>query len=316
MLLTIDALRAAYWHNRANHGCAGADGVTLTEFEHDLPIRLAKLYRAVADESYFAWPMRRVVIEKRPGSDETRTLHVASVGDRVLQTAVATYLEPLLEREFNACSFGYRRGRGVRMAVEQVRTLFHEGYTWLVDTDVDDFFDQVARSTVLDRLATLVPDETAVRLCHLWLDFASWDGVQLTRPATGIPQGAIVSPMLANLCLDRLDDRMEQEGIQMVRYSDDFVLLAKSEPAAKRALAIAEETLEALHLRLKESKTRVTRFRDGFRFLGVIFLKDLLATPYRTGARQRSKILSSAPAIAEAQFPPEQRRPLRGYRLV
>ena len=95
-----------------------------------------------------------------------------------------------------------------------------------------------------------------------------------------------------------------------------LVLLAKSEPAAHRALALAADSLDHLHLRLKESKTRVTRFSDGFKFLGVIFLKDLLATPYRTGARKRLKVISSAPAIPPLFFPQSERRPLRRYQLV
>ena len=237
-------------------------------------LAIPALHSAVQDQSYWSWPLRRVIVEKRPGSPDHRTLLVAAVKDRVLQTAVAAYLEPFLESEFNDASFGYRRGRGVRMAVEQVRKLFLEGYTWLVDTNIESFFDNVNRPLVLGRLATLIPDETAVRLCHLWLDYASWDGLHLTRPKLGIPQGAIVFPMLANLCLDSLDDRLVEAGVKMVRCAD---------------------SLNHLHLRLKEIKTRVTRFSDGFKFIGVI---------------------SSAPAIPPLFFPQSERRPLRRYQLV
>jgi group II intron reverse transcriptase/maturase len=314
--LILPALRAAFAHNRENHGCAGADGVTLAEFEQSLDGHLDIVRGSVLDGSYWAWPLRRVVVEKKPGSPETRTLLIAAVRDRVLQTAVAAYMEPHLEREFDECSFGYRRGRGVRMAVERVHALQAEGYTWLVDADIGSFFDSVDRALVLDRLATLIPSETAVRLCNLWLDYTAWDGLNLTRPALGLPQGLVVSPMLANLCLDTLDDRLTEAGVRMVRYSDDFVVLAKSEPAAQSALKLAAETLEQLHLRFKDSKTRVVRFSDGFKFLGVIFLKDLLATPYRAGARQRLRVISSAPGLPAPFFPSSERRPLRHYKLV
>jgi group II intron reverse transcriptase/maturase len=290
--------------------------VTLGEFEAGLDGRLAELREEVETGRYWCWPLRRVEVEKRPRSAERRTLLVGTVRDRVLETAVAAYLEPLLEAEFDDSSFGYRRGRSVRMAVERVHALFLEGYTWLVDADVQSFFDNVDREIVLGRLATLAPDETAVRLCRLWLDYAVWDGLRLTRPALGIPQGSVVSPLLANLCLDTLDDRMEAHGIRMVRYADDFVILTKSRPAAERALQITEETLAGLRLRLNRDKTRIVRFSEGFKFLGVIFLKDLLAQPWQTGARKRLKVLASAPPLPPQFFPASERRPLRRYRLV
>jgi hypothetical protein len=141
-----------------------------------------------------------------------------------------------------------------------------------------------------------------------------WDGLHLTRPELGLPLGAVVSPMLANLCLDVLDDRLLSEGIRVVRYADDFVILSKSRPAAERALAITEETLASLRLRLDSDKTRIVRYSDGFRFLGVIFLRDMLATPWRAGARKRLKVLASAPALPASFFPDSERRPLRRYR--
>jgi RNA-directed DNA polymerase len=313
--LSLEALRRAYEHNRANQGCAGADAVTLTEFAAGLDGRLAALLDAVKCGSYWAWPLRRVVVEKSPGGAETRTLSVAAVQDRVLQTAAAAYMEPFLEKEFNDCSFGYRRGRGVRLAVERVHWYYEQGYRWLVDAGIDSFFDSVDRELVLDRLGPLIADETAVRLCRLWLDCAIWDGLHLIRTERGIPQGAVVSPMLANLCLDALDDRLTAAGVRMVRYADDFVLLAKNKPAAERALQMAAEELQALRLRLKENRTRVVRFSDGFRFLGVIFLKDMLAQPWRTG-RRRPKVISSAPPIPLRFLPPSERRPLHRYSAV
>src|SRR5438876_8354360 len=164
------ALQRAFTRVRENHGCAGVDSVELAAFERDLPARLDALRRSVEDESYWAWPLRRIEVEKHPGSDERRTLLVPTVADRVLQTAVAAYLEPFLEAEFDDCSFAYRRGRSVRMAVERVHQLYHQGFIWLVDADIDDFFGSVDREIILGRLATLVPDETAVRLARLWLD--------------------------------------------------------------------------------------------------------------------------------------------------
>jgi hypothetical protein len=119
--------------------------------------------------------------------------------------------------------------------------------------------------------------------------------------------------MLANLCLDAFDEKLLQAGLKLVRYSDDFVVLAKSRRAAEDARELTEEALAQLRLRLHQGKTRVVRASEGFRFLGVIFLKDLLVQPYRRG-RKRLKVLSSAPPLPEQFFPAAERRPLRRYR--
>lgn len=310
--LDIPSMRHAFVRVKENHGCAGCDGEALGKFESALEANLAALREAVETGAYWCWPLRRVEVEKHPGSDERRRLLVPAVRDRVLQTAVAAYMEPFLEREFDPCSFAYRRGRSVRMAVERVYQLRSEGYTWLLDADIDDFFDSVEAKTVLGRAAVLIDDELVVRLLRLWLDYAIWDGLHLTRPGIGLPQGSVVSPMLANLCLDTLDDRVLAEGFKLVRYADDFVILAKSERAALKAKELCEETLSSLRLRLDSGKTRIVRFSDGFKFLGTIFLKDMLLQPWKPG-RRKLKIISSAGPLPEAFFPSSERRPLRRY---
>ena len=303
----------AFRRVKENHGCSGVDDVSLSAFQSNLDGQIDLLRQMIDDESYFAWPLRKIEVEKAPGSEERRTLLVPAVRDRVLHTAVAAYMEPFLEAEFDECSFAYRRGRSVRMAVERVYQLYQQGYRWLLDADIESFFGSVDRELAVGRLSTLIPDETVVRLVRLWLDSAVWDGLHLTRPTLGLPQGAVISPMIANLCLDVLDDRLLAEGIAMVRYADDFVVLTKSRKAAERAQAITEEVLASLRLRLNQGKTRIVRFSDGFRFLGVIFLKDLLLQPWKPG-RKRLKVLSIAPPLPENFFPQNERRPLRQYR--
>jgi group II intron reverse transcriptase/maturase len=308
-------LHRAFLRVKENHGCAGADEISLAGFESGLAGQLDLLREMVEDESYFAWPLRKIEVEKAPGSPDRRTLLVPAVRDRVLQTAVAAYMEPFLEAEFDECSFAYRRGRSVRMAVERVYQLYEQGYRWLLDADIEQFFATVDRELAIGRLSTLVPDETAVRLVRLWLDSAVWDGLHLTRPTLGLPQGAVVSPMIANLCLDALDDRLLAEGLKMVRYADDFVVLTKSRKVAERAEAITEEVLAGLRLRLNTGKTRIVRFSEGFKFLGTIFLKDMLLQPWKPG-RKRLKVLSVAGPLPEHFFPLDERRPLRRYRVL
>ncbi|MGH9673414.1 MAG: reverse transcriptase domain-containing protein, partial [Bryobacteraceae bacterium] len=306
-------LRRAFTRVKENHGCAGVDGVTIAIMEARLDETLALLRARVDDGGYWAWPLRRIEVEKSPGSEERRRLLVPAVVDRVLQTAVAAYMEPFLEKEFEECSFAYRRGRSVRMAVERVYALYHQGYQWLLDADIDDFFDSVASELVLARLRPLIADERVIRLVQLWLDYTIWDGLRLVRPGLGLPQGSVVSPMLANLCLDTLDEKLLAADLKVVRYADDFVVLTKGRKAADRAFALTEETLKGLQLRLNEGKTRVVRFSDGFKFLGTIFLKDLLLQPWKPG-RKRPRVLSSAGPLPESFFPDRERRPLRKYR--
>jgi group II intron reverse transcriptase/maturase len=306
-------LRRAFLRVRENHGCSGVDDVSLADFQANLDGQIDLLRGMVEDQSYFAWPLRKIEVEKAPGSEERRTLVVPAVRDRVLQTAVAAYMEPFLEAEFDECSFAYRRGRSVRMAVERVYQLYQQGYCGLLDADIESFFASVDRELAVGRLSTLIPDETVVRLVRLWLDSAVWDGLHLTRPTLGLPQGAVVSPMIANLCLDVLDDRLLAEGLAMVRYADDFVVLTKGRKAAERAQALTEEVLASLRLRLNQGKTRIVRFSEGFKFLGIIFLKDLLLQPWKP-ERKRLKVLSIAPPMPESFFPQNERRPLRQYR--
>ncbi|MBM3749309.1 MAG: CRISPR-associated endonuclease Cas1, partial [Acidobacteria bacterium] len=141
-----------------------------------------------------------------------------------------------------------------------------------------------------------------------------WDGLQLLRPERGIPQGSVVSPMLANLCLDELDERLLGAGLKMVRYADDFVVLAKSRKVAERARELSGQVLGELRLRLHEGKSQIVRFSEGFRFLGVIFLKDLLLQPWR-GKRKRLRVLSAAPPIPAAFLGEKDRRRLRQVRV-
>lgn len=304
-------LRLAFARVKDNHGCAGSDGMSLAAFEAALDRHLDELFAAVANESYWPWPLRRVLIEKHPGSTESRRLAVPAVRDRVLQTCAAFELERRLEPEFEDSSFAYRRGRGVRMAVERVHALQQQGYEWLVDADIDGFFDSLPRDVVLGRLRPLIPDERLIRLVAQWLQTPIWDGSQYTRPTQGLPQGLVVSPLLANLCLDHLDEAVAAGGWKMVRYADDFVILAKSRKQAESSLALVKTELAALRLRLNAAKTRILRRSDGMRFLGVIFLNDLLMQPWRR--RKQLKVIESAPGIPGGIVPEEERKRLRAF---
>src|SRR5262249_53553751 len=163
----------------------------------------------------------RVSVSKPQGG--VRALAIPTVRDRVAQTAVALVITPILEVEFEDVSFGYRRGRSVEQALFKVRQYRDEGYQWVVDADLDAFFDNVDWSLLLARSRQSIADPDILQLIELWLRTDVRDGARVITPTRGIPQGAPISPVLANLYLDRFDEEMTRHGYKLVRFADDFL---------------------------------------------------------------------------------------------
>ena len=318
-------LRAAFQRVRDNHGCAGADGVSIGEYEKDLARRLALLGEALERGTYRPFPLLRILVEKHDGS--ARQLLVPTVRDRVAQAAALEVLGPLFEAEFEACSFGYRPGRSVRAAVNEIKRYYEQGYRWVVEADVEAYFDSVDHSLLLARVRDLIegqkagdagregdasrlapsafraappPDPSRVlRLIELWIAAEVWDGSQLYRMKQGIPQGSVISPALANLFLDDLDEALLTAGQKLVRYADDFVVLCKDQPSAQRALALSEQVLASMHLTLDDKA--VTDFEHGFTFLGVTFMRSLILEPFDRPKREH-KVLFMPPYLDPGKY--------------
>lgn len=270
-----DANMLAAWYKvRANQGCAGIDGETIADFEHRLLSNLALLRDEVLYETYRPRPLLLVRIQKKSGTG-LRSLAIPSVRDRVLQTAVALVLMPLFEAEFEECSYAYRPGRSVAMAVQRVERLRDQGFTWVVDADIHSFFDEIDHEHLLNEVEKLVADAGILRLLRLWLAADVVDGKRRFHLKKGVPQGSPVSPLLANLYLDRLDEAMLDNDQRLVRFADDFLILCRKKQGADRALKFTAEVLAALRLHLNPEKTRIVDFRHGFRFLGVEFVRSL-----------------------------------------
>jgi len=231
-------------------------------------------------------------------------LAIPTVRDRVAQTAVALVITPILEVEFEEVSFGYRRGRSVEQALFKVRQYRDEGYQWVVDADLDAFFDNVDWSLLLSRFKQSIPDPDILQLIELWLRADIREGARVITPTKGIPQGASVSPVLANLYLDRFDEEMIHRGYKLVRFADDFLVLCKEQPKAEKALQLTESLLGELRLSLKLEKTRLVHFDQGFRYLGTLFLRTLdMPAPRKQEQKrvsQRETKTSAGTAIAHA----------------
>lgn len=285
--LTRSKLHAAWQKVRGNNGCAGVDGVSLDKFSIGLQARLDGLRSAVLGGHYVAQPLLRLWLPSREGKSP-RALSVPCVADRVLQTSLAMVLQPLFEAEFEDCSFAYRQGRSVRQAVERIATLQRQGYRWVVDGDIAAFFDQIPHSALLDEVREVVRDESVVWLMSHWLTLpVAVDGV-LGPPSTiGVAQGSPLSPMLANLYLDHLDEALLREDLALVRYADDFVILTRTESQAQVALELTERTLRDLQLKLNDHKTRIVHLDAGMDFLGWTFVRSM-AVPRARGVAPES----------------------------
>jgi RNA-directed DNA polymerase len=265
-------LRAAFDRVKRNRGAAGVDHVTVERFGSRLEEEIEKLSRSLREETYRPQAVRRRWIDK-PGSHQQRPLGIPTVRDRVVQCALRWALEPIFERDFAEHSYGFRPGRGCRAALVRVEELLASGHTWVVDADLQSFFDTIDPERLLARVREKVTDGRVLGLIEQFLSQEVMDGLERWTPERGTPQGAVLSPLLANIYLDPLDHLLAAEGFAMVRYADDFVILCRSESAARRALALVQAWTAREGLTLHPDKTTVVDAtqRGGFDFLGYHF---------------------------------------------
>jgi RNA-directed DNA polymerase len=265
-------LAAAWGKVRANGGAAGVDRQSIERFAARAEDYLAELSEDLRTGSYRAQAIRRVEIPK--GEGKTRPLGIPTVKDRIVQTAVKLVIEPIFEAMFLPGSYGFRPGRGCRDALREVDGLVREGYTFVVDADLRSYFDSIPHERLMDRVATRLSDGRVLDLLRAWLGQDIFDGLERWTPTEGTPQGAVISPLLANLYLHPLDECLASRGYRMVRYADDFVVLCRSQEEAVAALAEVQDWVVANGLTLHPDKTHLGDCRQpgqGFEFLGYRF---------------------------------------------
>lgn len=264
-------LRAAFARVKANQGSSGVDQVTVEMFETELDDNLRRLVEGLRTGEYRPQAIRRAYIPKL-GSREKRPLGIPTVRDRVVQTALRMVLEPIFERDFAAHSYGFRPGRGCKDALRRVDELLGDGAVFVVDADLKSYFDTIPHDRLLALVGQKVTDGKIMKLLEQFLRQGILDGLDAWTPDEGTPQGAVISPLLSNIYLDPLDHLMAQQGFEMVRYADDFVVLCRSQAQAARALAVIADWTATAGLVLHPDKTRSIDARtESFDFLGYRF---------------------------------------------
>ncbi|NMB80800.1 MAG: CRISPR-associated endonuclease Cas1, partial [Ignavibacteria bacterium] len=205
-----------------------------------------------------------------------RLLSIFSVRDRVVQSSAHIVLNPFFEREFEKESFGFRKGLSREAAAKEIYHLYHQGYKWIVDADIKSYFDSVDHKILFEKISTIVQEKEVFNLLRKWIQAQCIINNKKKRIKHGLLQGSVISPMLANLYLDKFDEALKKEGFKLVRYADDFLILTKEKPDAEQALSYTKNLLAELKLDINLEKTSITNFESGFKFLGYIFLNSLI----------------------------------------
>jgi RNA-directed DNA polymerase len=267
-------LNAAWLRVKRNGGSGGVDGERIGDFQHGIEKRISKLSEQLRENQYEPMPIRRVFIPKL-GSHETRPLGIPTIRDRVVQTALRNVIEPIFERDFSEHSYGFRPGRSTKDALRRVDQWLGEGRTWVVDVDITRYFDTIPHQKLMTEIQKKIADPRVLDLINRFLK----QDVLLAVPSyeaeerQGTPQGAVISPLLANIYLHPIDTTMKAEGYEMVRYADDCVILCHTQHEAERALDRLRELLTIRELTLHPEKTKLVDVTQpgGFDFLGYHF---------------------------------------------
>jgi RNA-directed DNA polymerase len=268
-------LKAAWAKVKANRGAAGIDQQSIEAFQANEGKYLEELQESLRENRYEAKPVKRVWIPKM-GSKEKRPLGIPVVKDRIVQTALRNVLEPIFEKIFAEQSYGFRPGRGCKDALRRVETLLKAGKTWVVDADIKSYFDTILHDLLMRDIKEQVADGRVLELIEGYLKQGVIDGLDQLEPESGTPQGAVISPLLANIYLNKIDHEMNLKGYEMIRYADDAVILCSTEEEANKALTKMKAWMEARGLTLHPEKTRIVdaTIKGGFDFLGYHFERN------------------------------------------
>ncbi len=268
-----DRLTAAARHVAEATEAGGVDGVGPSELIASLETVVRNLAKGLADGSYHASPLLGVLLPK-PGG-KVRALAVPTLTDRSAQRATLEVIGPAVETLLEDCSYAYRKGFSRAGAAQAIEKAYADGFRWVLDADIDSFFDAVDWERLFAKIEALYPFDPLTAILREWITAPVVFGGTLITRKQGLPQGAVVSPLLANLFLDELDEELLGDGFRLIRYADDFVVLCKDVESAERARTEARDTLGRMGLSLQEEKTSVRSLDQGLSYLGYLFCRSV-----------------------------------------
>ena len=257
-ILNPENLNKAYKRVYQNKGTSGVDGVTVEEIADYIKDNKEVIVNQIRKRRYKPQPVRRVQIPKENG--KKRNLGIPTVMDRIIQQAMVQVLSPIFEKQFNDNSYGFRAGRSCEQAVIKALEYLNDGYDWIVDIDLEKFFDTVNQDRLITIIRKTIKDGEVVSLIRKYLSAGAMENGVVKPTPKGTPQGGNLSPLLSNIMLNELDKELEARGLNFVRYADDCIILVKSEKAANRVLSSITKYIEKkLGLKVNAEKSKVTR---------------------------------------------------------
>ncbi len=258
----IDNLTRAWKRVEENGGSAGPDNITVESFSIDSENLIHMLQHELSSGKYLPQPPRMIEVPKETGG--IRKIAVFNVRDRIVLQAINQILIPIWDTKFADCSYAYRPGRSAHKALEAVEKFIKDGRTWIVNADIESFFDSVPHRKLINYIESWLDDEGIKSLITVILKTINPNGI-------GLSQGSPLSPLLSNLYLHHFDEILLQHGYAVCRYADDFIILCPTQKQAEEALQVSKKILGSLQLNLNEQKTRIVHINDGFNFLGFTF---------------------------------------------
>ena len=271
-ILHKDNLNKAYKKVKSNKGAEGVDGMSVDELLGFLKDNQKQLIQQIKEGKYKPNPVRRVEIPKET-KGEFRKLGVPTVVDRVFQQAITQVLSPIYEKQFSKNSFGFRPNRGAHNALKQCQTNVNDGYVYVVDMDLEKFFDTVCQSKLIEVLSRTIKDGRVISLIHKYLNAGVISRGRFEKTEVGMPQGGPLSPLLSNIMLNELDKELTHRGHRFVRYADDCMIFCKSKKSAERTLNnIVPYIEEKLFLKINRTKTCVAHV-SRVKYLGYSFYR-------------------------------------------
>lgn len=292
-ICSISRLEESFALVLKNKGAAGVDGVTVQEFELNLARELTELQKELTEWSYSPQAVRRVEIPKADGSK--RRLGIPSVRDRVVQGSIKAVLEQIFDPEFSPSSYGFRPNKGQQQAIAAAQKIVESGKEYVVDIDLEKFFDRVNHDRLIFRISEKIADKRVLRLIGMILRSGVMEGGLVSESTEGTPQGSPLSPLLRNIVLDELDKEIEKREIDFARFADDCNLFVRSQAAAERVMERIKSFIEKkLKLKVNEKKSKVAKSKD-VKFLGMTILRGSVAIAHQSMKRVMVKVREMTP---------------------